>query len=314
MTLFHLSKKEQQKLRIFSISIVVSFIAWCVFALSNNYLYRVPTAVQYINAPENKAFHPLQSDTVSLQVEGTGWQILFSKLRLQPTTIKVDLSGLKNRNWVMFSSQLGFINRQIPGNKRIITVSPDTLYFDFSKQAVKKVPVHLVSNLSFKKQYNIIDSIVVKPAYVTVTGPLEDLALIEEWDTEPLIKKDVENNIVVRLALTKKMQGNLNVYPSNVEVKIPIGETTEKILEIPIRADNPKRGMSTILLPGKISLTVIVPLKHYSEVTRESFEAVVNLNNSKYKISNLPVIITKSPSFCTIIKIEPQNVNYILKK
>jgi YbbR domain-containing protein len=314
MALFHLNKKEQQKLRIFSISIVVSFIAWCVFALSNNYLYRVPTAVQYINVPENKAFHPLQSDTVSLQVEGTGWQILFSKLRLQPTNIKVDLSGLKNRNWVMFSSQLGFINRQIPGNKRLIKVSPDTLYFDFSKQAVKKVPVRLVSNLSFKKQYNIIDSVVIKPAYVTVTGPLEDLERIEEWDTEPLVKKDVENDLMVRLALTDKMQGNLNVYPSNVEVKIPIGETTEKILEIPIRIENPRRGMSTTLLPGKVRLTVSVPLKYYSEVTRESFEAVVNLDNSTYKISNLPVIITKSPAFCSIIKVEPQNVNYILRK
>jgi hypothetical protein len=314
MALFHLSKKEQQKLRIFSISIVVSFIAWCVFALSNNYLYRVPSAVQYINAPENKAFHPLQSDTVSLQVEGTGWQILFSKLRLQPTTIKVDLSGLKNRNWVMFSSQLGFINRQIPGNKRIIKVSPDTLYFDFSKQAVKKVPVHLVSDLSFKRQYNIIDSISIKPDYVTVTGPLEDLALIESWDTEPLIKKGVESNLVVRLALANKMQGNLNVYPSNVEVKIPVGETTEKVLEIPIRIENARRGLSTVLLPGKVKLTVSVPLKYYSEVTRESFEAVVNLDNSKYKISNLPVIITKSPSFSTILKIEPQNVNYILRR
>jgi hypothetical protein len=314
MASFHLNRKEQQKLRIFAISIVISFIAWCVFALSNNYLYRVPTSVQYINAPENKAFHPLQSDTVSLQVEGTGWQILFSKLRLHPQNIKVDLSGLKNRNWVMFSTQLGFINRQFTGNQRVITVSPDTLYFDFSKQTVKKIPVRLVSDLYFKKQYNIIDNIEIKPAYVTVTGPLEDLVLIEQWDTEPLVRKDVEATIATRLPLAKKMQGNLNVYPGNVEVRIPIGETTEKIIEIPIRIENAKRGVSTILLPGKVSLTVSVPLKHYSEITSESFEAVVNLKNSHYNVTDLPVILTKSPEFCKVLKIEPQNVNYILRK
>jgi YbbR domain-containing protein len=314
MALFHLNKKQHQKLHIFAVSIVVSFIAWCIFALSNNYLYRVPTSVQYINAPENKAFHPLQSDTVSLQVEGTGWQILFSKLRLHPQNIKVDLSGLKNRNWVMFSTQMGFINRQFAGNQRIINVSPDTLYFDFSKQTVKKVPVRLVSNLEFKKQYNIIDSIEIKPAYVTVTGPLEDLVLIEQWDTEPLVKKNVETTIGTRLPLAKKMQGNLTVYPTNVEVKIPIGETTEKIIEVPIRIENAQRGLSTILLPGKVSLTVNVPLKHYSEITRESFEAVVNLDNSNYKVTDLPVILTKSPEFCKVLRIEPQNINYILRR
>ncbi len=308
------NKKQQQKLRIFAVSIVVSFIAWCVFALSTNYFYEVATPVQYINAPENKAFHPLQSDTVSLRVEGTGWQILFSKLRLHPQHIKVDLSGLKNRNWVMFSTQLGFINRQFPGIQRIIKVSPDTLYFDFSKQTVKKVPVHLVSDLSFKKQYHVVDSIELKPNYVTVTGPLEDLASIDRWDTEPLVRRDVEANIVTRLPLANKMQGNLNVYPANIEVKIPVGETTEKIVEVPIRIENAKRGMATTLLPSKVTLTVSVPLKYYSEITRDSFTAVVNLDNSIYKATSLPVILTKSPGFCTVLKIEPQNIHYILRR
>lgn len=314
MALIHLNKTQQQKLRIFAISIVVSFFAWCVFALSNKYIYQVGSAIQYINAPENKAFHPLQSDTVSLKVEGTGWQILFSKLRLQPQNFNVDLSGLKSGNWVMFSNQLGFINRQISGNQRIISVSPDTLYFDFSKQTVKKVPVHLVSDLSFKKQYNIVDSIEIKPAYITVTGPLEDLVLIEQWDTQALVRKDVEENIVTRLPLARKIKGNLNVYPTNVEVKISIGETTEKIIEVPIRVENPIRGMTTKLLPGKVKLTVIVPLKYYASITRESFEAVVNLENANRNSTSLPVIITKSPKFCTILKIEPQNVDYILRK
>lgn len=314
MALFHLNRKQQQKLRIFAVSLVVSCIAWCVFALSNKYFYQVATPVQYVNSPENKAFHPLQSDTVSLKVEGTGWQILFSKLRLQPQNFKVDLSGLKNRNWVMFSTQLSFLNRQVPGNQRIISVSPDTLYFDFSKQTVKKVPVKLIADLNFRKEYNIIDDIKIKPASITVTGPIEDLALIEEWETEDLVRKNVEDNIVVRLPLSKKAQGNLTVYPTNVEVTIPVGETTEKVLELPIRIENSKRGVSTTLLPGKVKITVSVPLKHYADVTRSSFEAVVSLDHSSYKQTSLPVTIRKSPEFCVILKIEPQNVDYIQRK
>lgn len=314
MSLFHLSRKHQQKLRIFAVSLGVSIIAWCVFALSNKYFYRVSIPVQYVNSPENKAFHPLQSDTVSLNVEGSGWQILFSQLRLQSQSFKVDLSGLKNRNWVMFSTQLNYLNNQIPGNQRIISVSPDTLYFDFSKQTVKRVPVQLKSELSFRKRYNIVDSIVLKPAYVTVTGPSADLIDIQKWDTELLVRKDIEGNIKTLLGLAKKEKGNLTIYPANVEVNIPVGETTEKILEIPVRMQNAQRGVSTTLLPSKVKLTVSVPLQYYADMNREAFQATVDLEASKFKTSSLPIVITKSPDYSTILKIEPQNVDYIIRK
>lgn len=314
MAIFHLNRKQQRKLRIFAVSLGVSIIAWCVFALSNKYFYRVSIPVQYANSPENKAFHPLQSDTVSLNVEGSGWQILFSQLRLQSQIFKVDLSGLKNRNWVMFSSQLNYLNNQISGNQRIISVSPDTLYFDFSKQTVKRVPVEMKSELSFRKQYNIVDSIELKPSFVTVTGPMADLIDIEKWDTELLVRKDVEDNITTRLPLAKKEKGNLTIYPANVEVKIPVGETTEKILEIPIKLESPQRGVSTTLLPSKVKLTVSVPLKHYASMNRNAFEATVNVESSNFKTSSLPIVITKSPDYSIILKIEPQNVDYIIRK
>jgi hypothetical protein len=68
------------------------------------------------------------------------------------------------------------------------------------------------------------------------------------------------------------------------------------------------------LLPSKVTLTVSVPLKYYSEITRESFTAVVNLDNSNPKATSLPVVLTKTPEFCTVLKIEPQNVYYILRR
>jgi len=315
MAIVQLNGKQQRKLRIFIISALISVCAWFLFALSNKYLYRVPAPVQYINVPDNKAFHSLQSDTVTLQVEGSGWQILFSKLRFKPQVISADLSRLENRNWIKFSSQLGFINRQIGGNQRIVSVSPDTLYFDFSKQTVKKVPVKLNKDIRFKKQYDIVDSIQIRPAYVTVTGPLEDLVLIEQWETDQLVKKDVEHDIVNRVPLKKKEKANINVYPTMVEVRIPVGEVTEKVVEIPVKVENGKGNTSVKVLPGKVKVTIIVALKNFTSVTRESFEAVINLDSwEQYHVNSLPVIITKSPEFCKIIKVEPENVDFILRK
>src|SRR5690606_19663448 len=159
--------------------VVISVLSWGLFAMSSNYLYQVPAAVRYMNAPDNRAFHPLQSDTVDLQIEGSGWQVLFSKLSLQSQDIDIDLSPLRTRDWIVFACTMLCSNSQLAGTQRVVSITPVTLYFDYSKETVKQVPGKFVSELSCQKQYNIIYSIRIKPAYVPITRPLEDLVRIE---------------------------------------------------------------------------------------------------------------------------------------
>lgn len=315
MPILNLNKTQRRKLSIFAKCIVFSFLAWALFAVSNNYIYTVKSGVQYVNIPDNRAFHPLQSDTVNVQVEATGWQLLFSKLRSVRPTVQVDLSGLQSRNWVVLSNQLGFINRQFPENQRVMSVAPDTLYFDFSKQTERKVPVKALYNLQFSKQYDVIDKLHVSPEYVTITGPLEDVVQIEQWETDTIRYADVNSDVRTIVNLKQNQRANINVYPTSVEVDIPVGEVTEKILEIPLKAENAKQFSSVKLLPGKVRLTVIVSLRDFTKVTTGAFEAVVNMDDwVESDVRSLPVIITQKPDFCKLVKIEPQNVDFFVRK
>jgi len=315
MPVLNLNKTQRRKLSIFVKCIVFSFLAWALFAVSNKYIYTVKSAVQYVNIPDKRAFHPLQSDTVNVQLEATGWQLLFSTLRSVQPTIQVDLSGLQSRNWVVLTNQLGFINRQFPETQRVMSVSPDTLYFDFSKQTERKVPVKAVYNLQFSKQYDVIDKVNVSPEYVTITGPLEDVVQIEHWETDTIRYADVNGDVHTVINLKQNQRANINVYPTAVEVDIPVGEVTEKILEIPLKAENAKQFSSVKLLPAKVRLTVIVSLRDFVKVTPGAFEAVVNMEDwVENDVRSLPVIITQKPDFCKLVKIEPQNVDFFVRK
>lgn len=311
----NLNKTQRRKLSIFIKCIVFSFLAWALFAVSNNYVFTVKSGVQYVNIPDNRAFHPLQSDTVNVQLEATGWQLLFSTLRSVRPTIQVDLSGLQSRNWIVLSNQIGFINRQFPENQRVMSVTPDTLYFDFSKQTERKVPVKALYNLQFSKQYDVIDKLRVSPEYVTITGPLEDVVQIERWETDTIRYTNVNSNVHTVVDLKQNQRANINVYPTSVEVDIPVGEVTEKILEVPLKAENAKQFSSVKLLPGKVKLTVIVSLRDFTKVTANAFEAVVNMDDwIENDVRSLPVIITQMPDFCKLVKIEPQNVDFFVRK
>ncbi|MEC3879726.1 hypothetical protein [Parapedobacter sp. 10938] len=315
MPVLNLNKTQRRKLSIFAKCLIFSFLAWALFAVSSTYVYTIKAGMQYVNAPDNRAFHPLQSDTVNVQLEANGWQLLFSSFQSTSEVIQVDLSGLRNRNWVVFANQLGFINRQFPTNKQVISVSPDTLYFDFSKQTERKVPVKALHRLRFRKQYDIIDEVRVSPEFVTITGPLDDVVQIEQWETDTIRASNVNGDLHTVAVLKHNQRANISVYPTSVTVDIPVGEVTEKVLEVPLKVENGKPFSSVKLLPGKVRLTVMVSLRDFTKVTAGAFEAVVNMDNwVDDGVTNLPVIITQKPDYCKLVKVEPQNVDFFVRK
>ncbi|MDB5013442.1 MAG: hypothetical protein JWQ25_1644 [Daejeonella sp.] len=315
MPFLKLTKFEQHRLSLFFICLALSIAGWLFFALSNPYRYAVSTVVRYYNAPHNKAFHPLQSENVNLLVEGTGWQLLFSKLRFKPRYVKVDLRQLNKRNFVSFNDQLDLVNREFDSKQKVVSVLPDTLYFDFSARKVKRVPVKLVSKILFKNQYGVYDRIKLVPEYVTLSGPEEDLKMISSWKTDTLISENVYQTFSSNISLKSPNKPNIDVYPTLIQVKIPVDEFTEKEVEVPVQVKNNRRFDEVKIFPENVKVKLMVSLKNYPLVDKKAFNAFVDLDNWRndgYK--QLPVTLKSYPEFCKLIKIEPQFVDFIIKK
>ena len=195
MAFIKLTAVERRKVSIFFICLFLAIIAWLFLSLSKKYEYEVKTAVHYKNLPLNKAFNALQSDTVLLDVEGSGWQLLFTRMRIIPNDVQVDLKALEKVNFVTFSNQLKSINNDYSSNQKIIAIHPDTLYFDFTSRRFKKVPIKLMSELGFIKQFGQSKSIVFKPNMVTISGPQEQLDKINFWFTDTFRRKKINKTI-----------------------------------------------------------------------------------------------------------------------
>ena len=310
-----ISKVKRRKIAIFLRCLIISFIAWLLFSISSVQTFTIKAGISYVNIPEQKAFHPLQSDTVNVRMKLSGWKIFLKKLNPDTPHIQVDLSGLKTRSYIVFTNQLGYINRQFPTDNQVVGVSPDTLFFDFSKQTQRKVPVRPLHHIQFKKQYNIIGETKVSPEYVTVTGPLEDVANIEYLETDTIRGTQISSDVRTVAYLNKHQKNNITIYPTFAEITIPVGEITEKIVEVPLKIENAARYTSVRTLPSKIKLTFLISLKDYDKWTSRDFEAVVDMENwENNKVQSLPVILTKVPEFCQIVSIEPQNVDFFVRR
>ena len=315
MPFIKFSKVERRRISLFFVCLLFAVGAWMFFALSNRYVYQVQTLVLYVNFPDNKVFHSLQSDTIDLQIEGTGWQLLFSKLRINPQSVNVDLEKLKKQTFINLSDQLTTINKQFESAQKVVNIRPDTLYFDFSSRSVKKIPIRLNYNIRFENHYGISDSVQLSPSYVTVTGPGNELEKIDYWYTDTLKLKNVTSNFSSKILLQKPVKANISIYPRLVDLKLMVDEYTEKVVDVPIVLLNNNEFRNVKLLPEKVKITFLTALSNYSKIAREDFEVSADLNNWKLKgYIQLPLVISKFPKFCKLVKIEPQNIDFIIQK
>ncbi|WP_181276651.1 hypothetical protein [Arcticibacter pallidicorallinus] len=284
-----------------------------MIALSGNYIYKVESKVNYVDPPENRAYHPLQDDSVSLQIEGSGWQLLFSRLRLQPTAINVSLKSLQTRSFIVFSNQLGDINKQFTSSQKVISVVPDTLFFDFSKRSVKKIPIRLMHNLSFENNYGISGPIRMTPNHVIVNGATEELKKIDIWPTTMLTRSDVSAPITAKIGFMESKANNIDVFPLSVKVEIPVEMFTEKIIEVPVKILN-AGGREVQVLPERVAVTVLTPLSRYPAVKVDSFSVAIDLKDRPTGgYSQLPVLMRRRPQFIKLVKVDPQVVDFFIK-
>jgi YbbR domain-containing protein len=315
MPFIKLTQIERKRILVLITCLLLAVAGWLFLALNNKYVYTAKTVLVYKNFPQKKAFHPLQSDTVDLLVEGTGWQLLFARLRVSPPSISISLDKLNNRNYILFSEQLYNVNNQLETSQKIISVRPDTLYFDFSRRTVKRVPVKLVSSLTFAKQFGISDDIEITPDYVTVSGPQEELERIKEWKTDTLKLHNLQGAVVSRVAMRHNAQKNVNIFPGNVEIKLPVDEFTEKTLEVPLKILNNGEYYNVKLYPKKVKITFMVALSSYQQVNEDFIEASVDLNEWKLqKHDQLTVKLTRFPDYCKLVKLDPGKIDFMIEK
>jgi YbbR domain-containing protein len=315
MAFVKLSASERRRLSAFFTCLVLAALAWVFTTLSNTYNFTVREILTYKNAPQKRAFHSLQPDTINTTMRGTGWQMLFSRMNNEDRSITVDLHTLENKDYVILSSQLKEINDRKESDEQIVAFSPDTLYFDFSNRAVKRVPVQLLSHIRYQHQFAQSNDIAIKPAYVTISGPGSLIDNIKSWSTDSLVLDSVNETMRGRINMQPPKEGSISISPKSVQVVLPVDEFTEKTISIPVKLTNNRNYYNVKVFPQKVKVTFTTSLSRFAEMDEDFFEASADLSLWRDRGYNtLPVKLTRLPSYCKIVKIEPQNIDFIVRR
>ena len=155
----------------------------------------------------------------------------------------------------------------------------------------------------------------LRPDYVTISGPAAVIDKIKYWKTDSLTAKNVLEPIDQVVALNPVPEANIVIYPKSVKAHIPVSEFTEKTVEVPVKLINNKNYYNVKLFPARVKITFTVALDKYATTDEHAFEAVADLSLwQEHGYKQLPVKVTLFPRYCKLVNIQPQNIDFIVKE
>ncbi len=305
-------KRSKRKLSLFGFCLFFAICAWFFTSFSKKYTYEVFSNLAFINAPAGSKISEKNTISVRYEVESTGWQLFFLKIKKFPDSLAIDIGRYKNQNRILLSNFIPVLNDKLGAKFSIKRIFPDTLQIGQINSVKRKVPVKLNLVTDFAKQYYFSGKITCVPDSVELTGSENMVNKILFWPAEKVILSKINQSQNLDINL-EKINLNVQVEPKTVKVNLPVEEFTENKIQIPIKIINAPENFSITIYPAIVNLTYLVSLSNFKNINTKDFEAIVDYSMKNDNADYLNAVLVKFPEMTRNQSIYPKHINYLLK-
>ncbi|MBA7517651.1 hypothetical protein ES705_09705 [subsurface metagenome] len=316
----------QQKYLIFLFFLALSILAWFIRALSDTYDADIKYPVKYTNLPPDKVLLQAPTEKLLLRVRSDGYTILSTKLISKPPidydvnafllfSLSIDSTSvytLTKYNRERLSLELNKKNKKF----EILDISPDTLFFNFSRVKRKKICVKAQlkdMNTMFAQQHMLNGSVYTIPDSIEVTGPSSIVDTLSYMTTKLLHLVNLSDTTEKKVQIQKLSR--LTYSLSKVKVVIPVDEFTESEFTIPVTQKNVPDSIILKTFPKTIKVKYLITLSNFDKVSSEMFEPYVDYDeididmNSKIKIK-----LDSLPPYVHNVNITPRSAEFLIER
>ncbi len=293
--------------------VIIAALFWLLIKLSSNYTVTEPLTINFNDTPAKLV---LINDTQNINVtlSTSGFELLhyyFKPNSKRKVDISLEEVPLHKDSESTYSFGSSYAKEKIAN---FLTLEPNEVSFEENRiilnmEQLDSVKVKVIPNadITYEKQYNRLGKIQLSPDSVTIYGPKNKIAEIDNVYTQNLTLRNVTQSINVDLPL--KLDKMLNADHKDINIKIFVEKYTEAIANVPI-TNNFKEKLR--LFPDKVKIKYIVSLTDYNIIKENSFK--VNIDTADINPGNnyLPIYLTDYPSNTRIISIDPKEVEYII--
>jgi hypothetical protein len=301
--------------------VLLSAVFWFFRSLSNEYETEIQYPVRYVNIPENKVMLGTMPEKLTLMVNAKGRKLLLGKMKLNLIPIKFDVNSFIQHKptsdslFILTNSIKDILSEELE-NMKIISISPDTLFFRFTPVIVRKVairPVFHDQQHLFAPQYMINGTVWTDPDSLIISGPKNLLAGISYIKTESLDITGISDTVTLSCTL-EKLPG-ISYSQKKVRVTIPVDSYTQAEYFLPVVTMNLPDSLEIKTFPERIRVTFNITLHNYNKI--ESGQVTPHINYEeilKSPSSRLRLFLPDTPHMVSAIMFSPEKVEYLLTR
>jgi YbbR domain-containing protein len=205
------------------------------------------------------------------------------------------------------------ISDQVRISGKVVAISPDTLFLKFERIKTRRLPVKPHVSFSLAPQVMLYDSMACVPDSIDVKGPAAILDTLGYISTRHIQAGEITRNNTLTADLVYPVK-HIPLIFSSTQVKINIfaEKFTETSVEVPVAPDT-SGNCKIRTFPEKCIITVMVPLREFKNIDQTQFKLTVSCHEAATATgSNLQVRVGSLPRHTRLVRIEPQNVEFII--
>lgn len=315
----HRLLKRDKRLLIFGFFLLTSAALWMLNKLSHTYTTELSAKISLI---EGRHVGVMLTDgkvsAARLRVRANGYDLM-KYILFSSKTFTIDLGLLRyfevseGKSALPVGQIRNMIAQQLSPSFDLQAIIPDSIYFQLSPVASKKVPIRAACRIEYLPQYMQQGEAVLEPDSVIVSGPQKAVDAITEIGTELVKKEKVINNFAGKVSLQAPPQTFLS--HEKVSYKINVQRVTQITRKLPIHLVSAPDSLYVELLPASAVVSISVATEEYHRLKQDEQYLTAYYSELSQSISGqVRVNLSKPPEYVLSTSIKPTFVNVIVKQ
>lgn len=304
--------------KVFLACLGISTILWGLLRFSEGREDELQIVLEFNGLPKDKVLVSEIPETMPVKIYAQGFDLITRSLSFNRPKVVINFSDmiLIEKGDLMHYVWLPKLNSKAItkaiGAKLRSSIYPiDSVKISFSEITEKILPTGL-SIATKSDNLHIIKTPLLQPAFVKVRGAKSVLNRMDTIFTQETLTEQLQTDLDADFAL-QLPKGVLSLSTDSVRVFIGVETVMGYQYEIPIKIKNVPDSLEVRLFPNEVKVLFNCGSGYFSTLTPRQFTARVDYNDIKMGHNNLTVQLTEFPFKIKSPKLEPANVEYILK-
>jgi hypothetical protein len=300
--------------KIAPVFVLVSLFIWLTSALSEQHSAEVAVYISYTELGEHQYLESSEPQKATILCTGTGFRLMLA--RMFPQTIPVIASDLEQQNGTFDIQKrvlVAYIENHFDGNLMMDIQNFVALKTPIRKAVGRSLAVRLIDSVAVKAGYGWTSNYTFTPDSLYVSGPEAIVNTLEYAYVTHGLASPTSENIDATFNLIEHDKGPLQWSQTVVRAQRAVSRFTEHSLRVPIEVLQTNMQGEIQLIPLNTELFLSVPLDFVKKLKPTDFRVVCEYGKD-LSTGVLPLTVLESPKQVRILRLNPKEVQFLVRK